>query len=78
MILVANPDANLGGLWQTTLIVFAFVILTVSFNIFFAHQLPLAEGIILFVHVFGFFAFLLVLWIMAEHVPADTVFLSFK
>lgn len=78
MILLVNPDANVSGLWQTTLIVFLFIILTVCFNIFCAQQLPLAEGMILFVHIFGFFAFLLVLWIMADHIPADQVFLTFK
>ena len=77
MILLANPDADLSENWQITLIVFLFILLCVGFNIFFAQQLPLAEGIILFVHVFGFFAFLLVLWIMAEHVPADQLFTSF-
>lgn len=55
MILLTHPDANITTLWQTTLLVFVFVFLVVGFNIFFAHHLPLAEGIVLFVHIFGFF-----------------------
>lgn len=78
MIFLVNPDANFGEAWQVTLVVFLFIFLCVGFNIFFAHQLPLAEGIILFVHVFGFFAFLLVLWIMADHTDTTTVFTTFK
>ena len=77
MVILMYPDANIVALWQTTLMVFLFVALTVGFNIFFAQHLPLAEGIILFVHIFGFFAFLLTFWIMADHVPADKVFTSF-
>ena len=77
MVILIYPDAEVMALWKTTLMVFLFVILTVGFNIFFAQHLPLAEGIILFVHVFGFFAFLLTLWIMAEHAPASRVFTAF-
>lgn len=38
-----------------------------TFIQFFAQHLPLAEGIILFFHVFAFFVFLLVFWIMGDH-----------
>lgn len=62
MVLLVNPAADVARLWQTTLIVFLFVLLTVGFNIFFAQHLPLAEGIVLFLHIFGFFAMLLTLW----------------
>ena len=77
MVLLVNPDASVSTLWQTTLMTFAFVFLTVGFNIFFARHLPLAEGIILFVHIFGFFAFVCTLWIMADHAPPAEVFTSF-
>ena len=78
MVLLRNPDAQISALWQTTLLAYLFVILTVSFNIFFARHLPLAEGLILFLHIFGFFAFLLVFWTMAEHASAQSVFTTFK
>lgn len=77
MILIMNPDADVSQLWQATLILFAWVLLIVAFNVFLAQQLPLAEGIILIVHVFGFFAFLIVFWVMADHAPAHDVFLQF-
>lgn len=78
LVLLVYPDAYVAELWKTTLMVFLFVMLTVGFNMFFARHLPLAEGIILFLHVFGFFAFLLTLWIMAEHAPASNVFTEFQ
>lgn len=78
MVNLTHPYAGYGLAWQATLAVFSFIILTVCFNIFFAQHLPLAEGIVLFLHVFGFFAFLLTLWIMADHVPAKEVFTNFQ
>ncbi|TKA82591.1 hypothetical protein B0A55_01374 [Friedmanniomyces simplex] len=77
MVLLVYPNADVSTLWQTTLMVFLFVLLTVAFNVFFAHHLPLAEGIVLFLHIFAFFAFLLTLWIMADHAPAAQVFTTF-
>lgn len=79
MVILVYPNANVQTLWQTTLMVFLFVVLTVGFNIFFARHLPLAEGVVLFIHVFAFFAFLLTLWIMpTEHATAREVFTTFK
>lgn len=53
MVLLIHPEADVATLWKTTLLTFLFVLLTVAFNIFFAQHLPLAEGIILFAHIFG-------------------------
>lgn len=78
LILLKNPDANITALWQTTLLIMAFLIVATAFNIFLARQLPLAEGIFLIVHIFGFFAFLAVLWIMSDHAPASQVFGQFE
>lgn len=44
MILLQYPEANIGGLWQTTLMTFVWIIITVGFNMLLAQQLPLAEG----------------------------------
>ncbi|KAK5718879.1 hypothetical protein LTR17_015559 [Elasticomyces elasticus] len=78
MVLLIYPDSTVSDLWKATLIIWLFVLLTVGFNIFFARHLPLAEGIVLFLHIFAFFAFLLVMWIMADHVPASQVFTTFQ
>jgi choline transport protein len=78
MVNLTYPEAGYDLAWQATLTVSLFVILTVGFNMFFAQHLPLAEGVVLFLHVFGFFAFLLTFWIMANHAPAKDVFTNFK
>lgn len=78
MVQLTHSSSDYTQAWQATLTVFLFILLTVGFNIYFAQHLPLAEGIVLFLHVFGFFAFLLTLWIMADHAPAEQVFTSFK
>lgn len=67
MIKLVHPDADVSQLWQVTLLLWCFIMLAVGFNIFFARHLPLTEGIILFLHVFGFFVFLLAFWIMGDH-----------
>lgn len=55
MVLLVSPEADISRLWQSTLLLYCFLFLAVGFNIFCAQQLPLAEGILLFVHVLGFF-----------------------
>ncbi|CZT22710.1 related to amino acid transporters [Ramularia collo-cygni] len=78
LVVLVNPAANVSDPWKTTLILYAFILLAVGFNIFCAQHLPLAEGVLLFVHVFGFFVFLLTFWIMADHAPASQVFTQFN
>lgn len=77
MVLLVSPEADISRLWQSTLLLYCFLFLAVGFNIFCAQQLPLAEGILLFVHVLGFFVFLLIFWIMGDHAPAQRVFTEF-
>jgi choline transport protein len=78
MVQLTHSSGDYTLAWQATLTVFLFILLTVGFNIYFAQHLPLAEGIVLFLHVFEFFAFLLTLWIMADHAPAEQVFTTFQ
>jgi choline transport protein len=77
LVATGSPNTGFSEQWQVTLLMFAFTFLIVAFNIYGAHHLPLAEGIILFAHVFGFFVFLVVLWVMADHAPASQVFTEF-
>ncbi|KAK5116834.1 hypothetical protein LTR85_009094 [Meristemomyces frigidus] len=78
MVLLVYPDADVASLWQTTLFMFAFLLLTFLFNIYAADYLPLAEGVILCLHVIGFFAFLITMWALSDHAPADKVFFEFN
>lgn len=75
--LVGYPDAEITALWQTTLLVFAWLVLAFSFNIFAAKYLPLVEGIMLVVHVAAFFVFIFLLAFLPSHIPTKDVFTQF-
>ena len=44
--------------WHATLMIIAVAAVAILFNTFFAKRLPLIEGVILIIHVFGFFGIL--------------------
>ena len=57
--------------------IIAVAAVAILFNTFFAKKLPLIEGIILIIHVFGFFGILIPLWALAPRQPAQAVFTEF-
>ncbi|KAJ8107514.1 hypothetical protein OPT61_g8810 [Boeremia exigua] len=77
MVLLVHPEAQIGELWHVTLIMMLWLLLMIGFNIFLAQHLPLAEGIVLVLHVLAFFAFLILFWTMADRSPAGEVFTTF-
>lgn len=77
MVLIANPEAQIQELWHVTLIMMLWILLMIGFNIFLAQHLPLAEGLVLVLHVLGFFAFLILFWTMAERSPVKETFTKF-
>lgn len=64
--------------WQGTLIVWAVLTFSIVFNTFLATKLPLLEGVVLVLHICGFFAILIVLWVLADVSPASEVFFTFS
>src|SRR5947208_3170690 len=63
--------------WQGTLLVFAMVLLIFVSNIWFAQGLPSIQNLLLIVHVFGFFAVVVVLWVLAPRRSVSDVFTHF-
>ena len=57
---------------------FAVSAFSVFFNTFLAKKLPLIEGIVLVVHIFGFFGILVPLWVLGPRSDAKTVFTQFN
>ena len=51
---------------------------SIIFNTVLARRLPLIEGIVLILHLFGFFAILIVLWVLAPRSKASDVFGQFQ
>ncbi|KAK0937294.1 hypothetical protein LTR29_011117 [Friedmanniomyces endolithicus] len=64
IIVLANPQFAIQT-WETALLAMAVVVVAVGFNTVLYRKLPIVEGIVMIVHVFGFFAFVIVLWVMA-------------
>ena len=78
LVLLRNHDASIDALWQTTLFIMAFIVTAKAFNVFCSRALPLTEAVFVFVHIVGFFIFLIVFWITSEHVPAKEAFTRFQ
>lgn len=64
--------------WHGTLLTFAVASFSVFFNTFLVKRLPLVEGIVLIVHIFGFFAVLVTLWVLGPRASASEVFGTFN
>ncbi|KAK0934200.1 hypothetical protein LTR29_014250 [Friedmanniomyces endolithicus] len=60
-MVLANPQFAIQT-WETALLAIAVVVVAVGFNTVLYRKLPIVEGIVMIVHVFGFFAFVIVLW----------------
>jgi len=77
-LIVLNDATYTPERWQGTLLTFAAVIFIASFNIFFARNLPLAEGIFACIHVFAFVPVIVCLWYLTpEKQSAAAVFTQF-
>lgn len=77
VIIISYPDSYNPQRWHGTLIAMAITILVALFNIFLAQHLPLVEGLILVLHLTGFVAILVPLWVMAPRTPSSQVWTSF-
>lgn len=64
--------------WHGTLLIIAVATFAIVFNTLLARKLPLVEGIILVLHIFGFFAVFVTMWVLAPRSPAKEVFSSFQ
>jgi energy-coupling factor transporter transmembrane protein EcfT len=77
LIALNKPDYTFEP-WHGTLLVFAVSAFNVVFNTFLVKKLPLIEAIILVVHICGFFAILVVLWVTGPIGDAHATFTTFN
>jgi choline transport protein len=75
LIDVTSPDFGFPN-WQYTLIMLAFLFITIFFNTWGAPYLPLIETISLYGHLGGFLVVLIPLWVMCPKNSASEVFTS--
>lgn len=71
------PSYKIMG-WQGTLFSIAITLFAIIFNTILIRKLPLFEGIILILHVFGFIAFMTVLWVMSPRADVHTTWTDFQ
>jgi amino acid transporter len=64
--------------WHSTLFSIFIAMFAIIWNTVFVRKLPIIEGIGLTLHVFGFFAFVVVLWVMAPHANPQSVWTDFQ
>ena len=63
--------------WHTVLLFWASMVFTIFVNTIAGKYLPKFEGLILIIHILGFFAILLPLAILGSHQSAEEVFKTF-
>lgn len=73
-LIVLNNPSYVYQAWHGSLITIACVGVTVLFNTFLARKLPLIEGALVAVHIFGFFGVLVTLWVLSPTGDPKSVF----
>lgn len=63
--------------FHATLLSIAVIVFAIVFNTVLAQRLPMLEGIIVVLHVLGFFAIVIPLWIMAPRTKPEIALLEF-
>ena len=63
--------------WHGTLLVIAITAFCIIFNTFLARKLPMVEVVVLVIHLLGFFAILIPLWVLAQRSSPSRVFTEF-
>lgn len=77
LIVLNHPD-YVPHRWHGTLIAIALVLVSLFINSVLARNLPSVEGVILVLHIFGFVAIIVPLWVLAPLSPAREVFTTFN
>ena len=77
LIVLNHPD-YVPQRWHGSLIAIALVFFSLFINTVLARNLPSIEGIILVLHIFGFIAILVPLWVLAPLSSAHEVFTTFN
>lgn len=77
LVILNNPD-YVPQQWHGTLLIWAVLTFSLVFNTYFASKLPLLEGIVLVLHILGFFAVLIPLWVLGNPTPPSELFFTFS
>ncbi|KAK0100696.1 hypothetical protein ONS95_007148 [Cadophora gregata] len=64
--------------WQGTLFIFAMVVVVYCANVYGASVWPRVQNALMVIHVLGFLVVIIVIWVMAPHRTAKSVFTEFS
>lgn len=76
MVSVYHPSYQQEN-WHQSLLMIGVGLLGTLMNTYGAKRLPILEGIVLIVHIFGFFCIIIPLWVLSPKAPASEVFGTF-
>jgi choline transport protein len=77
-LIILNNPSYVPKPWHGTLLIWAVLAVCFVFNTFFSRKLPLVEGIIVVLHVAGFFTVIIPLWVMGDRGSTRDVFTAFE
>ena len=77
-LIVLNNPSYVFERWHGTLLVWAITAFCVIFNTALAKRLPLVEGIVLCIHMLGFLAVVIPLWILSPRATATEALMTFS
>lgn len=77
-LIILNDPNYTPERWHGTLLIIAVATFSIIYNTLLARKLPLVEGTVLVLHIFGFFAVLVTMWVLAPRSPASEVFSAFQ
>ena len=73
LISIRNPDYDPEN-WQGTLFVFAMILVIYIFNVYASNLMPILNNLLMILHILSWAVIVIVLWAMAPHQSAKTVF----
>ncbi|PCG90379.1 hypothetical protein PENOC_102330 [Penicillium occitanis (nom. inval.)] len=73
LISIRNPDYTPEN-WQGTLFVFAMILVIYVFNVYASNLMPILNNLLMILHILSWVVIVIVLWTMAPHQSAKTVF----
>lgn len=77
LLVVRYPEYNMTG-WRGTLMVYAVLLFSVTINTVARSLLPRLEGLILIIHVMGFFGVLIPLVVLSDKISTHDVWTQFN
>lgn len=78
-VVIYYPDsAPYNSQWFPTVLAIAAILAAVLFNIYLPTRFPLLEGVMLFIHMAGWAAVIVTLWVTSPRADAKDILLTFS